>query len=219
MIYGKAPELIARFSMIDLQEVMYYLYLPVIMRNIDKGDIRLPGNLKDLWAMVDIADSHATRLHGQPYTYAYVSARKGWATPDNPLNRPGWHCDGFGTDDLNYVWWTGPGTRFALQAFEGIVSDHNRSLKQFDEQVDPRCVFTYPEKGLYMIDPSVVHATPIIEPPGCMRQYIKVSLSDHQYNLENNSHNYLFNYQWELHSRDLIRNDPHRAQKDYYDGK
>ncbi len=141
---------------------------------------------------------------------------QGWATPDNPLNRPGWHCDGFGTNDMNYVWWNGPGTRFTLAEFHDVSSDHVRSMQQFDEQAerDPRHVYSPPVGNLYALTPSVVHATPIIGAPGCMRQYVKVSLSDERYNLENNSHSYMFDYDWPLHSRDAVRNDPHKAQKD-----
>lgn len=207
-VYGKLPVYLGSFGF-DLQEVMYYLYLPIRMG----ADIRMPENLHVCRGLVDACVAYANDLN-LIYEYVYISARKGWATPDNPLNRPGWHCDGFGTDDINFVWWVGPGTRFAHQNFEGIVSDHNRSLTQFDEQVDLNRVHTYPQRGLYAIDPSVVHATPVLA-TACMRQYVKVSMSNQRYNLENNSHNYLFNYQWPLHSREALRNDPHKAQLDY----
>lgn len=206
MIYGKLPVLVGSFDF-DLTEVMYYLYMPVRIRN---SDIRLPPNLECCRELVLQADMYARR-YARHYNYVYISARKGWATEDNPLNRPGWHCDGFGTDDLNFVWWVGPSTRFAHQPFDGIVSDHNRSMSQFDEQVKADCVVTYPEKQLYALDPSVVHATPKIKTP-CMRQYVKVSVSDHQYNLENNSHNYLFDYAWPMYSRAADRNDPHKQE-------
>lgn len=81
-------------------------------------------------------------------------------------------------------------------------------------QHDLSRVYSPPEATLYAIDPGVVHATPLIEGPGCMRQYVKVSLSNERYNLENNSHNYLFDYDWPLHNREMLRNDPHRAQAD-----
>ena len=208
-IYGRLPIYLGKFEF-QLTEVMYYLYLPIKM---DGPEIRMPENLHNTRSMVDACMLFAQEAN---YKYVYISARKGWATPDNPLNRPGWHCDGFGTKDINFVWWDGPSTRFANQYFDGIVSDHNRSMKQFDEQVDESKVVTYPEHHLYAIDPTVVHATPIIRPPGCWRTYVKVSMSDHRYNLENNSHNYLFNYQWPLHPRSLLRNDPYQAQRDYY---
>lgn len=195
----------------DLPEVMHYLYLPVLMLE-SSADIRMPHNIAHWSPLVRIAMDAALR-YGRQYDYAYISARKGRATPDNPLNRPGWHGDGFGTEDLNFVWWRGPGTRFAVQDFD-VDDDHVTSLRQFEEQVRPECIVSPPEGSLYMLTPSIIHATPIIGAPGCMRQYVKISLSNDRYNLENNSHNYLFDYHWPLHSRELIRNDPHRAQAD-----
>lgn len=208
--YGASPVLIGQFDNIDLREVMYYLYLPVKMGN---SDIRLPPNVECCLPLIYAADAWALR-HGA-YEYVYLSARKGWATPDNPLNRPGWHADGFGTDDLNAVWWRGPGTRFAEHDFGEISKDHVESLRQFEERIDYRHVGSRNVGGLYGIDPYVVHATPNIDVPGCMRQYVKISFSNHQYNLENNSHNYLFDYDWPLHPREEVRNDTSSAGRDY----
>lgn len=210
MTYGSLPQIVGKFDF-DLPEVMHYLYLPVVIGN---SDIALPHNIACCIEMVKGSiDFHAKDR--KKYRYIYLTARKGWASPDNPLNRPGWHCDGFGTDDMNFVWWVGPGTRFAIQDFENISADHVESLKQFELQIDPHSIVTYPQKTLLAIDPYCVHATPLIDAPGCWRQFIKISCSNHRYNLENNSHNYLFDYEWPLHSRETLRNDPHRAQADF----
>ena len=216
MTYGKPPTLIgtAPFS---LPEVMYYLYLPVFMEGAggdSEGEIlRLPPNLEICRDMIMGAGEHE-QANGREWKYIYLSARKGWATPDNPLNRPGWHCDGFGTEDQNYVWWQGAGTRFALQSFKDISDDHTLSLKQFEEQIDPSFVATYEQHGVYHLDRYVVHATPLLTEGG-MRQYVKVSFSNEKYNLYNNSHNYLFDYEWEMVDRENVRNDTSKAQRDF----
>lgn len=207
-MYGKPPILVYEFPLVWLPEVMYYLYLPVAMGGMK--DIRLPPALETCRPLVEAA----VHMVGDR-RYVYLSARKGWATPDSPLNRPGWHCDGFGTKDLNFVWWHGPGTRFAIQKFGDISTDHKESQAQFEQQVKPNKILTPPEHGLFLLDHEVVHSTPIIAAPGCMRQYIKVSLSDHRYDLENNSHNWMFNYNWPMHERESVRNDTHRAQQDH----
>jgi len=227
--YGAAPEMIAPMPNLDLREVMYYLYLPVFMADKPRADretLLLPPNVECCRHLIDKA-TIVEKMRGRTFRYIYLSARKGWATPDNPLNRPGWHCDGFGTDDMNYVWWKGPGTRFALGDFGEISDDHTLSQEQFEATIalhghnqpwqDPAFpirVSTPPEGHIYRIDPFVVHATPLIETP-CWRQYVKVSFSNHRYNLENNSHNYLFDYDWALTPREDVRNDTHKAQRDY----
>lgn len=210
MIYGKLPIYLGQHDF-SLREVMYYLYLPVKMGS---SRVLLPQNVEGCRQLIQHAIEWTAGQYGY-YHYIYLSARKGWATPDNPLNRPGWHADGFGTDDLNFVWWEGPSTRFAIQRFTDISDSHTASLVQFNAQLHTDSIVTYPEHGLYALDPSVVHATPVIPAAGCMRQYIKISMSDHRYNLENNSHNYLFDYDWPLTSRETARNDTHTAQQDY----
>lgn len=208
--FGSKPDFLGIFKDINLTEVMYYLYLPVSMWG---SDIRIPHNCLPALPLIKAALNYAYS-HDRNYKFAYLSARKGWATADNPLNRPGWHCDGFGTNDLNFVWWDGPGTRFACQDFASISADHKQSLAQFEAQIDPLKVQTPEEHGFYVIDPYVVHATPVITTP-CMRQYIKISLSNEQYNLENNSHNYMFKYDWSMLRRENVRNDTFKAQADY----
>lgn len=218
--YGAAPEFLGLEPNLVLPEVMYYLYLPVFMPEQAELGLRLPGNVECCRHLVNEARSHALRASlDMKRHYVYLSARKGWATPDNPLNRPGWHCDGFGTGDLNYVWWDGASTRFLLGDLGDVPEDHVRSLEHFEQmgsstlgskrRIDhgqPHC--------LYALDPYVVHATPEIK-KGEMRSYVKVSVSRHRYNLENNSHNYLFDYSWPLHGREDVRNDTFKAQRDY----
>lgn len=211
-VYGTAPVKVGNYA-ISLAEVMYYLYLPVKMQD---SDIRLPPNVQCCRPLIEAALNYGVAAGRNIFSdYVYLSARKGWASPDNPLNRPGWHCDGFGTNDLNFVWWKGPGTRFAVQKFQGIDPDHTASLSQFEGQIEPTKIRHGQPQTLYALDPYCVHATPVIEAPGCMRQYIKVSLSTHRYNLENNSHNHLFDYSWKLASRQAVRNNTHSAQRDY----
>lgn len=212
--FGEQPVHIAQFDRTRLNEVMYYLYLPIKMIG---SHLRLPTNVRHLLPLVAAACSFTNsnrRKHYWDDMYVYLSARKGWATRDNPLNRPGWHCDGFGSDDMNFVWWDGPGTRFALQPFFDIPPDHLQSQLKFQQQVNELYVRTPPEHGLYYISPECVHATPVIDKP-CMRSYVKISVSRHQYNLEDNSHNYLFDYAWKMHKREDVRNDPHKAQLDH----
>lgn len=214
MKYPTEPINLGEFD-VSLTEMMYYLYLPIKMAGHET--IKLPDNVEQLKPLVNQVAKYCSEQLGRDYDkdYYYLSARKGWATPDNPLNRPGWHCDGFGTEDANFAYWIGHGTRFSRQEFKEISDSHILSLKQFEDQVEWDEVYSPPEKTLYYLSPRCVHTTPAMPSRGAMRQFIKISVSTQRYNLEDNSHNYLFDYKWEMQPRAAMRNDPHRAQRDY----
>lgn len=204
MTYGAPPQVIGSFDF-DWTEYMHYLYLPVQMPGHE--GIRIPPNLEFVRTVVErivVNEGHDS--------YVYVTARRGYATPGNPLNRPGWHADGFGTRDVNYIWHDGGATMFAEHAFGDISSDHVVSMRQFAERA--RVTYRYADRTLLRLDPFVVHAAPDIAPPGGERAFVKISLSDSCYNLLGNSHNHAFDYDWKMWSREEIRNDPNYAGGD-----
>lgn len=207
MEYGKQPSRICPLEFPEWTEMLHYLYLPVVMEG---SEIRLPRRLEFARTAIRIAMAYA-----RPSRYIYLTARRGFATPDNPINRPGWHTDGFGTDDENFVWCDRWGTQIAGQKFTDISTDHRESARQFEDQVVGQAVYPIRTKMLYYFDPFVVHNVPYIPAPGGMRSFMKISFSPYQYNLIGNSHNHLFDYEWEMFDRDEVRNDPHYAGGDY----
>lgn len=216
--YGAPPQLIDVFPDMDLVELQFLQYLPIFMPDVSV--VRMPPNLfaiHDFRHMLHavMEDNGGLEKMAADGLYVYVTTRHGFATPGNPLNRPGWHCDGFGTQDLNYIWWNRWGTRFAGQPFFNIDSGHVKSMEQFEQQLDPEKVYTPETGGLYRLTPFVVHTTPEIPEPGGMRQFIKFSVSPHRYNLLGNTHNYLFEYDWKMYERDALRNDPAYGEQDY----
>lgn len=216
--YGAHPEPIKAFEP-EWHEYMHYLYLPVVMPG-EKG-IRLPPNLEFLRQLVEFVAAvemvDTTTSGWGRELYVYVTARRGFASPGNPLNRPGWHADGFGTDDINYIWSDRWPTRFAAGTFTEISTDHVISAKQFEHQIgvagllsDTTSIRVYDGEPnmVYRLDPSVIHATPIIPDPGGDRSFFKISVSTDRYNLLGNSRNHLFDYDWKMWSRSEVRNDP-----------
>jgi len=210
-IYGRPPRVVA-FPNLEWDEYLHYMYLPVVLPECAWGSIRLPPRLEFLRRVIEFVCERERAFYNG--ARVYVTARRGYATPGNPLNRPGWHADGFGTDDVNYVWTDRFPTLFAIQDFQKISTDHVRSIEQFEEQVDPVRVVTFPDRALLRLDPFVVHAAPEIPAPGGERGFLKISLSHEKYNLRGNSHNYLFDYAWKMWSRDEVRNDPAYAGGD-----
>lgn len=210
MSYGDLPYSLGYFSDVHLPEMMFYLYLPVCMGDFE--DVRIPEALKCIEPIVDVAMRE--HLQGQ---YVYVTAKRLFCTPGNPGNRPGWHCDGFGTDgDLNFIWSNKLPTRFAFQKFHDISDDHNLSMEQFEAQIDLGNVFSAAPFQLLRLNNEVVHSSPEIPDPGCERQFVKISMSPEKYNLEGNAHNYLFDYSWKMYDREKVRNDPIYSGQDWY---
>lgn len=220
MTYGAAPVDVGHFPLDEWTEFLHYLYLPVRLPEVDADAIRLPQRLSWAYPLVMSAMWDAfDQWPGHFASYVYVTARRGFATPDNPLNRPGWHCDGFGTDDLNYTWSSKWGTRWSCGPFGEISDDHFESMEQFTDQLDDTdaTIETMGPRYLWRLTPFVVHTTPLIPAPGGMRSFLKVSISKHRYNLEGNSRNHLFDYDWEMFPRDHARNDPARYMADFYE--
>lgn len=221
--YGAPPRAVASMRL-EWDEYMHYLYLPV--RLPGQAGVRLPDRLGFMAHPLNVACNTEHGIRGSTAWledhYIYVTARRGYATPGNPLNRPGWHADGFGSDDVNYIWSDRWPTRFAVGRFVDISDDHVVSAGQFDQQItwsETAC-----ERGsievsngkpcvLYRLDPSVIHATPIIDGGGD-RSFFKISISRSRYNLRGNSHNYLFDYDWKMWDRSEVRNDPAYAGGD-----
>lgn len=213
--YGEKPTKIGSVSLLAWKEFMHYLYLPVKLSG--QRGFALPNRLDFLYELLHTVkfDLYNTDLDFDS-CYIYVTAKRGYATPDNPLNRPGWHCDGFGTNDLNYIWWDRWPTRFAFQWFQGVSEDHLESMEQFDRQIDERCVVdNMQNRTLYRLNPYVVHTTPLIPAGGGMRSFLKVSVSPDRYNLEGNSHNHRLGYNWRMYPRDGVRNDTTHPERDF----
>lgn len=226
--YGEPPHAVAEFVP-SWDEFMHYLYLPILMPETEtcstcdgeaQMGFRIPERLAFAREAVDLACIDYCMMLGGDLndTYVYLTARRGYATPDNPINRPGWHCDGFGTDDMNYVWCDRWPTEVAVQNFGEISPDHIVSVAEFKSRIHPPSVREINPFTLYRFTPFVVHAAPYASVPsrGGMRSFLKISFSKHRYNLVGNSHNYLFDYEWKMYDRELIRNDPHYAGGDYY---
>lgn len=205
MIAGNAPEVIAHIS-VKATEMLFVQYMPVRMPS---SDIRLPPNLKCFYPMVEIACMFA-----HPDEHVYLTAKHLYVDRDRCFNRPGWHADGYGTDDINYVWCDRAPTEFCVQPFE-LSDDCDESMAQMEAQAKPENIRTYGENTLLRLDTTVVHRPPAHIDPG-MRTFVKVSISRDRYNLQGNAHNYLFDYDWPMLPRDEKRNHPVKSREKYF---
>lgn len=195
MKYGQAPQVIGEF-LLEPSEMCLVQYLPIIIPGVGMS---VPENLEWVSPMfasieVDMDD------------YVYLTVKNVYESDGKCSNRPGWHSDGFGTDDINYIWCDRCPTEFAVQDFL-LSADCIDSLREMDEQVRKEGITTYPINHLLRLDQSVIHRSPEHFQAG-MRAFVKISVSKNKYNLKGNAHNYGLDYQWVMHERGVERNHP-----------
>ena len=207
MKYGDKPQIIDTID-IECQEMMFYLYLPIKMKG--SKTFRIPKRLNVFQDLIKTVIGKDRSFFDK---YVYITAKHIYVTPDNLGNRAGYHSDGFGTNDINYIWTNKFPTIFSVQDFD-LSTDCEISMTQMEEQARIETEVVYPVNTLLKLTESCIHRTPVIE-EGAMRTFVKISISDEKYNLAGNSHNYLFNYDWKMHERAEVRNHPTLMESDF----
>jgi hypothetical protein len=199
-------------------EVMFYLYLPLKMKGDavqDALDKNLEPRLKQFQYLIEnsLSDFELNFDHLDNY-YIYLSLKKLYVQPGYAGNRPGFHCDGFKTNDINYIWSDRDPTVFNSSDFSNIPYDHTLSMIEYEKRAKKENNYTLGVGDLIRITPTVVHDVPEITKPG-FRTFFKLSISDKKYNLKGNSHNYLIDYTWKMYTRAETRNTEEFANTDY----
>lgn len=209
-IAGNRPK---DLGLIDISpsEMLFWMYLPISVPG--SSTYRLPENLYQFGEIVSaVKEAEPTAFHER---YVYLTAKTLWVVGEYIGNRPGWHIDGYGTDDLNFIWADRAPTQFLFQQSHWILSDDcDESLRQMEkigryaEAFGHVGLQTFPDKHLLRLDNTVMHRSPVGFEPG-MRSFAKVSLSHAQYNLKGNSVNPLLpETKWPLVDRQETRNHP-----------
>jgi hypothetical protein len=201
------------------QEYCFTMYMPIKMVGIP--EFRLPIQFEPYEYICHEAwyQEQTIRKRDMRDIYMYLTVKYLFVTHDNPANRPGWHSDGFLTDDINYVWFDKYPTVFCVQDFD-VDADHFKSLAQFEAQARDENFWVAPEKTLLRLDARHVHKVPLDIPEGGdFRTFVKVTFSKERYNLKGNAKNPLFEYDWTMHDRSVIRNHTNADYVEYSHSK
>lgn len=192
-------------------QVLYYLYYPISQPADDAYAIE--ERLRFIQPMIEkIREDIPERFENE---WVYVTAKKMYIGGGVTANRPGWHCDGFMSTDLNYIWYDNTPTVFNHGAFS-ITPDHVESLKEFERQAKSDNDYILPNEHLVKLDSTVIHRVNTDVPEQIMRTFVKITVSPERFNLKDNSINPAFPPPEKLYDRSLVRNDPFQAQKDAY---
>lgn len=215
-IYGTAP---INLGQLDLNptEMLFWLYCPIKLPGTS-GGLVVPDNLKQFMPIVEacMEDCDEGRWRDN---FVYITAKNVFTTPDNTAQRPGWHCDGFMTDDLNYIWADREPTLFWVPpAPVALPQDHAESLLEMVNftSLYPQYDKVYPLKNLLRLDQTVIHRVADFQASG-MRAFVKLSVSRHPFNLIGNSINHKLSPDWQYAHRSAERN-PEVAKQDDFTG-
>ena len=211
MKYGQLPAQLGTYE-VECNEMMFYQYLPIKMPNETQPiyEPRLKCFDKLIGAICcDFIGTYG--LDRYVASYVYLTAKMLYVQPNCSFNRPGYHSDGFMTDDINYVWSDKLPTVFNQSEY-ALTKHHEFSLTEMDIQSLKENEVTFGENTLLRLDEFNIHKVADVK-EGCMRTFLKVSISKDKYDLLGNSHNYLLDYNWQMKKRQLERNIPQTVQQ------
>lgn len=199
MNYGIEPEIVDEFVTPEC-ELAYVLYMPVRLKT---GPVAIPAHLYEYSPLVLAALTHeGGNADGK---FVYLTVKRLWVEPGCLGGRPGWHTDGFGTDDVNYIWSDTDPTEFCIQPFD-LSDDHEISMRQMYEQAQPENIRTYGALNILRLDARHVHRCPVNVKSG-YRTFARVSISADRYDMIGNARNHNLDYNWIMHPRGAVRND------------
>lgn len=200
MNYGIAPDLVGEFITPEC-ELTFVLYMPI--RLAGQRNLCIPEHLRAYEPLVEMALRHEGKASDG--RFIYLTVKRLFVQPGCVGSRLGWHTDGFGTSDVNYIWADTDPTEFCIQPFD-LCDDHEISMRQMEEQASPENIVTYEACDVLRIDARHVHRCPM-NPREGYRTFARVSFSDDRYNMIGNAHNYGLDYNWVMHPRGGQRND------------
>lgn len=193
----------------ECSEFMFYQYMPIKLAGAAGVQHSVEPRLKCFEELIGAACCDYVGFRGLDEfvrSYVYVTAKHGRNAPTCLLNRPGWHSDGFMTDDINYIWSDRTPTEFNMSAFR-LTQDDEVSMEEMREQADHANNLTHDPMTLLRLDQYCIHRA--AEPSNVeLRTFLKISFSRDKYDLIGNSHNYLLEYDWPMRPRGLVRNIP-----------
>jgi hypothetical protein len=206
MKYGELPKDLGQHE-INCKEMFFYQYLPIKL--MGEAQPVYEERLKCFDKMVGIVCCDFIGVFGlNAYvnSYVYLTAKHLYQAPGCSFNRPGYHSDGFMTDDINYVWCDRFPTIFNTSEFI-LTMDDSGSLIEMEQQALKENETTFPENSLLRLNQFNIHKINEIEKPS-MRTFLKVSFSKDKYDLIGNAKNYLLKYDWQMKERKEERNIP-----------
>jgi len=204
--YGQLPKVVDYIECIN-SEMMFYQDMPIKFPS--QISCKFEKRLMAYYQVISHSCNNFIETYGMKEyedSYVYISAKFLFQKKQEPFNRPGWHCDGFMSNDVTYIWSDKNPTIFNFSEFK-LTQDHSKSIEEMNEQADEKNNMAYTENVLIRLDQYNVHKVAEITEDG-MRAFVKISFSKDKFDLVGNTHNYELDYSWKMQLRNTERNVP-----------
>lgn len=203
--YNKIPKHIGVFPC-EVKEYFSYTYLPIKLAG--QSELTIERRLQIFDKIIGraacdfIGDYSLDRFVD---SYVYLTAKHQYQKLGAGFNRPGWHSDGFLTNDISYIWYDKQPTIFNNSDFD-LTQDDKLSMVEMEKQARPENNFEYQNNSLIRMDQFSIHKVAEYEEGN--RAFVKICFSYDKYALEGNSINYELDYKWDYYPRLKTRNIP-----------
>ena len=200
LVFSKMPQIISKIEMPHWDQFCFVQDMLIHEPN-------------DLWRvpeqflfLIDLLPLKLLNQHSD--LYWYISAKHmPVAKGSTGFSRPGWHIDGYGSDDITFIWSDSHPTQFCHQVFT-LSEDHNLSMEEMRQQAHHLNIVDGEANCLYMLDASCVHRASRVH-EFSTRKFFKLTLSKSMFNLKGNTLNPEFTYDdWTWRDRSEERNVP-----------
>lgn len=174
---------------VKFTEYAKYQYLPI---KLPGGEFVIEKRLLPFHKLISMCLDDISIYHGNTYIddkYVYLTVKSEYQR-GKAFNRAGWHIDGFGTNDINYIWSNIQPTVFNFSHFT-LSSNEEESMYEMTEQAKPINDYTYPNNALVRADDSVHRVGDLVEGH---RVFFKLTVSKDLFNALGNSINHELEY-------------------------
>ncbi len=165
-------------------------------------EYRIPVELASLIPLIERVSDYESFLNpDHEKVFAHITFDKSSVLPDEHHRFPGFHGDGFQGTKLtpkivvehSYIMTTSPPTEFCLQPFfvNHLDDAKHNIFMEFDKQAKENNIYKSIPNHLYLIDPYMVHRTPLIKEK-VERLFIRITFSFSELEHPKNTVNPLF---------------------------
>lgn len=207
-LIGNDPIVLGELAMGGWDEFCFVQDMPVKLAGDTK--LVLPEDLSFAGLFIGMivdhlkATTHPRWLKGRNF---YLTAKHTYVDAGRVQTRPGWHTDGYGTDDLSFLWSDCVPTEFLKQALR-VREDDGSMLRTLTLEADEGNRDHGKAGVVYGMDDTVIHR-PGTSYHGEWRRFLKLSVSQYAYDLKGNARNPGLPTPWQpTRERGRERNNP-----------